>query len=74
MLITGGLGVLSINEKQLEDGNFFQFNESAWDTITDEVKEFVAACLEKDSRKRPSINRLMQFEFIRLHKNSALDK
>ena len=51
LLITGGKFELNNNSDQVN----FDFQESAWQNYSIELKDFIASCLIRDPEQRPSI-------------------
>lgn len=43
----------------------FSFNEQAWSTASQNIKQFVSQCLQVNVDNRPSIDTLMTYELMR---------
>lgn len=52
----------------------FSFNESEWNNLCDELKDFVKICLAADPDQRPSIEELLRHDVMLQFKEGQLDK
>ena len=52
----------------------FSFNESEWNNLCDELKDFVKICLAADLDQRPSIEELLRHDVMLQFKEGQLDK
>jgi len=67
ILITGG-----VTDKRHEE--FFDFKESIWFNVSEELKEFMLMALQVDPQNRGSIDQLLKTDFINMARQHALDR
>ena len=66
LLVTGG-----VTDKRHEE--FFNFKETVWLNVSEELKEFMLMACAVDPRKRSSIDQLLKSDFISAAENDTLD-
>ena len=61
-LVTGGL-----NEDNMDKQPSIDFEEHAWNYMSNEIKDFIYECIEPNESQRKDVTQLMEHEFIKRH-------